>query len=186
MNYQMLITGKRVYIREYDKNDFQKFYKLSSDPEMRKLSVFSTPKDIYDSKKEFKIILDDQKKQNRKRFIMGAFLKINDIYIGDVGFEILKQNQIGGIAEIGYFIDKSQWGKGYATEIAGLLIDHCFTKYKFHKVIASCDKRNTASEKVMIKCGMKKEGEFKKQRFKNNQWFDELKYGILKEEWLKK
>ncbi len=182
----MLITGKRVYIREYDQNDFQVFYKLSADPEIRRLSVFNTPKDIRDSEKEFQVILDDQKKTNRKRFIFGAFLKEDDFYIGDVGFEILKQNQMGGIAEIGYFIDKSHWGKGYATETANLLIVHCFSKYNFHKVVASCDKRNTASEKVMIKCGMKKEGEFKKQRFKNNEWFDELKYGILKEEWLKK
>lgn len=182
----MQITGKRVYIREYEKNDFQKFYKLSSDPEMRRLSVFDTPKDIHDSKKEFQMIQDEQKKSSRKRFILGAFLKEDDTYIGDVGFEILKQNQRGGIAEIGYFIDRSYWSKGFATEIAALLIDHCFSEYNFHKVIASCDKRNAASEKVMIKCRMKKEGEFKKQRFKNNEWFDELKYGILKEEWLKK
>ena len=31
----------------------------------------------------------------------------------------------------------------------------------------------------------KKEGEFQKNRYKEKKWFDELKYGILKPEWVR-
>ncbi|MBN1698782.1 MAG: GNAT family N-acetyltransferase [Spirochaetales bacterium] len=179
----MKIKGKRICLREYTQYDFTGFYKLVSDPLIRRLSLLRTPKTEKEAFLEFENIIADRKRQDRKRFIWGIFLLDEDVYIGDAGFEIIKHNETGGIAEIGYFLDKSYWGKGYATETASLLIEYCFTKMNIHKVVASCDMRNTPSEKVMIKCGMKKEGEFRQNRYKDNERHDELKYGILKKEW---
>jgi ribosomal-protein-alanine N-acetyltransferase len=74
---------------------------------------------------------------------------------------------------------------GLGTEAANVLIEYIFSSTMLHKVIACCDKMNTSSEKVMQKCGMTKEGEFRKGRLQQGQWCDELQYGILRENWLK-
>ncbi len=52
-----------------------------------------------------------------------------------------------------------------------------------HKVVASCNANNYQSEKIMKKIGMVKEGLLRKERFKNGRWDDELRYGLLVEEW---
>lgn len=181
----MIIKGKRIYLRDYYPSDFEDYYALVSDPLTRKLSILTTPASADEARQELNSIINEQKERERRRFVLGVFLNTTDRYIGDAGFEILKQNDEGGIAEIGYFIDRLFWGQGYATELSRLLIGHCFTEYHLHKVVASCDKRNGASEKVMRNCGMKKEGIFRKNRYKNAVWHDELKYGILKEDWMR-
>jgi [ribosomal protein S5]-alanine N-acetyltransferase len=180
----MEITTSRLLIREYLPTDFPAFFNLVSDPVIRRFSVLKTRRDEASAKTEFDAILGEQSLTDRKRFILAVVTNPLDHYIADVGFEILKHNATGGIAEIGYFIAQEYWGRGYGTEIAKALIGYCFTALPMHKVVASCDKRNSASEKIMINCGMKKEGEFLKNRYQSDEWQDELKYGILKAAWL--
>jgi len=180
----MAIEGDRVLLREYEEEDFGAFQALISDSELRALSVLRTPETEAEARLEFNELLADRNRGDRWRFIFAAFLKEDGTFLADAGFEVLKRNATGGVAEIGYFLDRRFRGRGYATEIASLLIAHCFTAMRFHKVIACCDGRNAASEKVMLRCGMRKEGEFARQRFKGDGWFDELRYGILKEEWM--
>ncbi|MDI7740596.1 GNAT family protein [Lysinibacillus fusiformis] len=61
-------------------------------------------------------------------------------------------------AEIGYFIDKNEWGKGYATEVAALMIEYGFEKLGLERIYGHCMSRNSASRKVMEKLGFKFEG----------------------------
>jgi ribosomal-protein-alanine N-acetyltransferase len=44
-------------------------------------------------------------------------------------------------------------------------------------------KENNNSEKVMIKLGMKKEGELRKHQYHEGKWKDRLLYGLIKEEY---
>ncbi|MBN1797358.1 MAG: GNAT family N-acetyltransferase [Spirochaetales bacterium] len=180
------IQGKRIYLREYTADDLDDYHRLISNPVTRRLSIFDTTTSREETLLDLSEIIRQRESAQRSLYIFAVILKESKAYIGDAGFDVVKKSKNAGIAEIGYFLDKAYWGKGYATEIARILIDYCFTILKFHKVIAGCDARNTASEKVMQKCGMKKEGEFKKQRLKNGSWHDELKYGILKDEWNKR
>ncbi len=179
------IEGKRIYLREYTVEDLNDYHKLISKPTTRSLSILNTTKSMEETMLDLSEIIRQRKSPERSLYFFALILKESKTYIGDAGFDVIKKSKNSGIAEIGYFLDKIYWGKGYATEIAQMLINYCFNKLKFHKVIASCDARNIASEKVMRKCGMKKEGEFKKQRLKDGRWYDELKYAILKNEWSK-
>ena len=77
-------------------------------------------------------------------------------YIGNCGLvSISKSHQK---AEIAYFIDKKQWGKGYATEAALLMIEYGFEKLGLERIYGHCMSRNPASRKVMEKIGFKFEG----------------------------
>ncbi len=56
-------------------------------------------------------------------------------------------------AEIGYWIGKPYWGKGYATEAARALIAHCFTNVGFARLTCCHFADNPASCRVIEKLG---------------------------------
>jgi ribosomal-protein-alanine N-acetyltransferase len=56
--------------------------------------------------------------------------------------------------EIGYRFARSAWGKGYATEAAGVIRDYAFHVLGMKRLIAMIDPSNTASIRVAEKIGM--------------------------------
>lgn len=56
--------------------------------------------------------------------------------------------------EIGYGLGSGHWGKGYMTEAVNAMLSYYFEQTDFRTVYASFFPGNTASERVMQKCGM--------------------------------
>jgi [ribosomal protein S5]-alanine N-acetyltransferase len=56
--------------------------------------------------------------------------------------------------EVSYRLLKEHWGKGYATEAAGVAIAHGFDELGFDRIVAVTLPTNTASRRVLEKCGM--------------------------------
>jgi ribosomal-protein-alanine N-acetyltransferase len=121
--------------------------------------------------------------ENRKAVEFAVFLASDGSFIGFADIDIHNLKKFGGCGEIGYFIMPSFWGNGYATEIAKSLTAICFKYINLHRVTGRCNANNLQSERVMKKVGMLKEGEFRRVRFKNDQWVNEQHYSILDEEW---
>lgn len=60
--------------------------------------------------------------------------------------------------EIGYFLRRSAWGKGYATEAARRLIRFAFEETPLDEVVAVIDPANNASRRVLLKAGLAETG----------------------------
>ena len=60
--------------------------------------------------------------------------------------------------EIGYILKRSAWGKGYATEAAKRLLKFAFEGTSLEELVATIDPENTASRRVLEKCGLVYEG----------------------------
>jgi len=56
--------------------------------------------------------------------------------------------------EIGYFLKRSAWGKGYATEICERLLQFAFQEIALNEVVASVEPENVASRRILEKCGL--------------------------------
>ncbi len=110
-------------------------------------------------------------------------LKATETIIGEAGFTIEVRAEHSGRADLGYFLLPAYWGQGYATEATQLMLAYCFTVLKLHKVTASCDAENTASEQVMKKCGMQREAYLRIHALLDGVWRDRLGYAILVDEW---
>lgn len=65
--------------------------------------------------------------------------------------------------EVVYVIDRSHWGKGYATEISKKLIEYAFGTKNLHRIIALIKPGNKGSESVAAKAGMHLEKEVVRQ-----------------------
>jgi ribosomal-protein-alanine N-acetyltransferase len=178
----LTIYGKRLSLRDWRIDEIGTFYAWESDAEIMKHVSWRSL-----SQAESMAHLVDAVKQGadpaRKRYFLAVEIKESGTFVGDAGFTILSDTGTGGIADLGYFLRKEEWGYGYGTEAAGILISFIFERTHLHKVIACCSRENTASEKVMLKCGMKKEAERRMGRLQQGTWCDGLEYGILREEW---
>ena len=91
--------------------------------------------------------------------------------------------------EIGWVFNRAYWKKGYAAEAAAAVIDASFRTGLAHRVIAMCNPENEASERLMQRLGMRKEGQLVKNLYfrtdENGQpiWQDTAMYAVLDEEW---
>ena len=63
-----------------------------------------------------------------------------------------------GVADAGYLVASTEWGKGYATEALMAVIDAGLALPEVQRVAAVCDVENLASARVMEKAGMAREG----------------------------
>jgi [ribosomal protein S5]-alanine N-acetyltransferase len=83
--------------------------------------------------------------------------KKDDRLIGYCGF--IPQDDVNGRneIEIGYGLIRSYWGLGYATEAAKACKIYGFETLKFHRLISLIRPENTASIKIALRNGMKRE-----------------------------
>ncbi len=100
--------------------------------------------------------------------------------IGAVGLVINKRFHR---AELGYWIDKILWGKGFALVAAAALVEYGFNHHGLHKIFAEHMTMNPASGAVMKKLGMQQEGYLIEHVLKSGKYMDIVFYGILKSEW---
>lgn len=85
--------------------------------------------------------------------------------------------------ELGYIIHPDYWGNGIATDIGRTIIKYGFKVLKLNRIWASTDIRNTASEIVLQKLGMKHEAILRQDIKLKDGYRDSLIYSILKEEY---
>jgi RimJ/RimL family protein N-acetyltransferase len=94
-----------------------------------------------------------------------GFFAVDDLrqkkFIGFIGIQHIpfKAAFTPGI-EIGWRLDPASWNQGLATEGAKHLLTYAFNQYGFKEILSFTPILNNRSEKVMIKAGMSKIGEF--------------------------
>jgi RimJ/RimL family protein N-acetyltransferase len=72
--------------------------------------------------------------------------------------------------------------KGYATEALKAVFDFCFRTLNTHRLSAFADRRNAAALELFAKAGMRREGEFLKNRMIHGEWADTIWFGMLPED----
>ena len=71
-------------------------------------------------------------------------------------------------------------GKGYAVEAARAVLEYLIREVGFHRIEAKCCTENIASERVMQKLGMNKEGILRERFYgKDGRWHDLMEYSLL-------
>ncbi|MGW3945520.1 GNAT family N-acetyltransferase [Micrococcus endophyticus] len=86
-------------------------------------------------------------------------------------------------AEIGWTIDPAHAGRGYATELAGALLEIAFTGLGVRHVEAEAFADNTPSLRVMEKVGLRHEGTFREESLHLTRgWVDGVTYALLASE----
>jgi ribosomal-protein-alanine N-acetyltransferase len=86
-------------------------------------------------------------------------------------------------ANVGYWIDEAQAGKGLMPEAVALVIRFAFEDLGLHRVEAAIVPRNKASRRVAEKLGLREEGTSDRFLQIRGVWEDHVRYAITAEVW---
>ena len=86
-----------------------------------------------------------------------AVIDVDGALAGGIGFERFEVER-HGVAIFGYWLGRSYWGRGVATEAARMLADYALTIAGLRRLEASVFEENAASIRVLEKCGFTLEG----------------------------
>ena len=96
--------------------------------------------------------------------------------IGAVGLNLTRAHRR---AELGYWIAKSRWGQGIATEASRAVIAYGFDALGLHRIDAHHFVENPASGAVMRKLGMQREGRLRAMVWRDGVPRDLELYAVL-------
>jgi ribosomal-protein-alanine N-acetyltransferase len=102
--------------------------------------------------------------------------------LGACGLTIRDAHKRG---ELGFWIGKPYWGRGFATEAARAVIAYGFSR-GLRRIFAEHFHTNPASGRVLQKCGMTHEGTLRRHMLKWGEAMDCEVYGILAEEFTRR
>ena len=86
----------------------------------------------------------------------------------------------GAIATIGYTLAPAWRRRGLAREAVGALVDALFAHTAAHRIVASLDPLNTASERLLVGLGFQREGIARQAYAVRGEWVDDLTYSLLR------
>ncbi len=180
----MKIVGERIIIR-YPKVEDTKFYYQNyiKDKDVNTYlehAWISKIKSIKDMQKELRRRRNGYKKKEYNFTILNK--ETNEL----MGGALLHINEYHQRGEIGLWLAKKYWGKGYGSKAFKLLIDCGFNNFNLVKITSGACFDNKASLALQKKFGFKNEGIGRKHfRLASGRMIDTIRMGILREEWKK-
>ncbi len=107
--------------------------------------------------------------------------KATDKAIGFVGF--IRWERDTGCAEIGFWLEHAHRGQNLMPEALRAVLRYGFTEMGLTRIEALCQPANVASERVLIKIGMQKEGVIRGRLHAKAEPEDFHLYAITRSDW---
>jgi ribosomal-protein-serine acetyltransferase len=82
-------------------------------------------------------------------------------------------------AGLGYWVRRSAWRRGYATEAAAALVGDAFRRVGLHRIEAHVALENRASQRVPEKLGFTNEGIARESELIGGRFLDHIQYSLL-------
>jgi RimJ/RimL family protein N-acetyltransferase len=112
--------------------------------------------------------------------ILFSILDAADQRVGGLSFH--SRDMKNGVFSFGVSIAMPHRGKGYAEDAVRLLLKYCFWEQRYQKCNSACLHTNQASIRLHEKLGFIQEGCRRRACFMNGQYYDEILFGITREE----
>ncbi|MEV6377676.1 GNAT family N-acetyltransferase [Micromonospora musae] len=175
--FPIVITGPRLTLREFRSNDLDASMAVVGDPDVTRTLSFD-PRSRTDQAQRLQQDITRAQTQPRPDYYL-AIANSTDLLVGFVRIG-LGRDQSG---ELGYAVRRDDWGKGYATEAAALMLNFGFEKLRLHRIQAACGPDNHASQRLLARLTFTPEGRIRDHVFTDGAWRDSLLYSILDHEW---
>ncbi|HUX50642.1 MAG TPA: GNAT family protein [Spirochaetia bacterium] len=127
------------------------------------------------------VVRDERARLAGTDYSFGIFLAEGGELVGNVALTGIIRGALRSCF-IGYFLDREENGKGYATEAVGLAVDYAFDTLKLHRIEAGVMPHNIRSMRVLEKCGFRKEGIARKSVEIDGVWQDHQMLAILSDD----
>lgn len=179
----MIVKGEHIYLRFLEESDSVEQLNLKiRNRDFFESYLFTVDDTYYTIEQQREIIINTQKlSQQEQQYLMGVFLKETHQLIGNVLITGVTRGSLQN-CNLGYYLDQTQNGKGYATEAVRLAVNYVFIELKLHRIEAKVMPNNIGSIRVLEKLGFQKEGLCRKNALINGKWEDHFSFSLLAEE----
>lgn len=157
-----IIKTERLLLRPLVKSDAKDVFEWVSDPVVNRYMPYSLYQNTDQVEKWIASLKDDS---NTFAFCLQDTGKV--IGSGSIPFD-----PKGNAYELGYNFNRAYWGNGYATEASKAMIQWAYTYLNARDFCASHVNANTASGKVILKCGFQFDHYGQCSRYDGSETFD--------------
>jgi ribosomal-protein-alanine N-acetyltransferase len=156
LNLPEVIETERLVLQRLKYEDAEEiFYCYASKPEATRFVSWPTHQSIRDTRDFLRYAIHGW--NSGKDYGYSIRIKSSYRLIGGIG-AINDQGKI----QFGYVISPTQWGKGYATEACKPVLDLLRSQENVFRIGTFVDAENTASIRVLEKCGLNEEARLEK------------------------
>ncbi len=113
--------------------------------------------------------------------VLPFVIEVDGDYTGQLTVGNIQRGAVRS-AWIGYWVDAGHMGKGIATAAVALGVDHCFGPVGLHRLDATVQPANAASQAVLTKVGFRREGLLERYMDVNRSWRDHILFALTSEE----
>ncbi len=164
---------KKIYLRDVNSNDASALFSMCMDMELRKNGFFYF-ENLEDAENTIHMWQSDNYYISKAIVESATGEMVGIVCLGDM-------NRYRGYYELEYAISAKSRNKGYATQALHEFLPIAFEKCHAEVVAAWVRSHNTASVRVLEKCGFVFEGKLRKHARDKS---DTLCYSITSEDWL--
>jgi RimJ/RimL family protein N-acetyltransferase len=175
------LVSERIVLRRFAAADLADFVRYRSHPEVARYQTWDAPYPQSSGERLISGLAEHHPDTPGEWFQYAMILRSSNELIGDYGSATDAEDP--RLAEIGFTLSVQHQGHGYANEGARALLDYLFGDRGKHRVSARCDPRNTASQRLLERIGMRMEGHLRQNSWAKGEWTDELLYAMLDYEW---
>lgn len=176
-----MFEGKLVRLRSYRKEDMKICLSFINDPLVTKNIRPGIP---FPYKYEDEIKWYESLNPMSEKNYSFAIEKIEDeTYLGGCGINYVDWKN--SFCEIGLFLGKDFWNKGYGTDAMNILVKFIFNEMNLNKIKLFVYSFNDSARRVYEKLGFKTEGVLREEIYKEGKYYDEILMGLLKKDFIR-
>ena len=175
------IETERLLLRPFEAGDLDAFHVIQSDESVARF-LYNEPRTLQESQDLLERKIAGAALRTEGDWLSAAVvLRTTEELVGDV--DLLWASEQHRQGEIGFVVQPTHHGRGYATEAARPLLAFAFGPLGLHRVVGRTEARNAPSSRVLEKLGMRLEAHHVENEWVKGEWQSELVYAILASEW---
>lgn len=174
------IRTDRLLIRPFVVDDAAGLAARRNDPEVARLQNWELPYPLERAEKLVSDLVAMEGPSNDEWWMVIVADSATGEVLGDLALHLTWK---GRTAEVGYTFAREHWGKGYATEALGALIEYLFDGLGVTRVFGMLHPDNVASAMVLERCGLLFEGHTRSSFWLGEEVSDDWIYGMTRTDW---
>ncbi len=171
-----VLESERTYLRQFKETDLENVFKGLSHPEIIKYYGVSF-KTLEATKEQMTWFADLEKSETGIWWAICS--KEDDRFLGAGGLNDL--STIHKKAEVGFWLLRENWGKGFMTEVMPIIINHSFKEIGLHRIEGYVVNENNNCKKALAKLNFNLEGTMRDCEIKNGKFISVDIYAVINE-----
>jgi RimJ/RimL family protein N-acetyltransferase len=178
------IVTDRLLLRPFRDDDLDPLHEMRSSPAVVRFTYWPPS-----TREQTRTVIETRRQMNHLThegdvLVLAIEARQTGRFSGDVDLTWTSLERREG--EVGVMLPPDEQGKGYAQEAVAALLALAFKELRLHRVIGRTDARNQPAAQCMRRLGMRQEAHFHEYGFFDGEWYDELVFAVLEDEWARR